>query len=144
VTETHARQAIGALAVVGAAISAYLVSVRATGGTPVCATGGCQTVQSSDYSELAGISVAALGLLGYVLLVSTAAARGPLAAAAGLFLALVAAAFSVYLFVVQVAVIDAICQWCVASEIVSALILALAIVRVRVAATAARPKNPQP
>jgi uncharacterized membrane protein len=144
VTETHARRAIGALAAVGAVISAYLVSVRATGGTPVCATGGCETVQSSQYSELAGIPVATIGLLGYPLLVAAAAARGPLAAAAGLFLALVAAAFSAYLFVVQVAVIDAICQWCVASEIVSALIVPLAIVRVRTAGTAPAtcPKNP--
>ena len=143
-TEARARQAIGVLAAVGAAISAYLVSVRATGGTPVCATGGCETVQSSQYSELAGIPVATIGLLGYLLLVATAAPRGALAAAAGLFLALVAAAFSAYLFVVQFAVIDAICQWCVASEVVSALILPLAILRVRVAATApaARPKNP--
>jgi uncharacterized membrane protein len=149
VTESRARAATGVLALVGAAISAYFVAVRATGGVPVCATGGCELVQGSEYSELGGIPVATIGLAGYLLFAATAAVRGPLAAATGLFLALVAAAFGVYLLVVQVAVIDAICQWCLASEVVSFLLLPLAILRVgavnagaATALPAGRPKNP--
>jgi hypothetical protein len=46
-SERTLRLATGALAVVGAAISGYLLYVRESGGALICATGGCETVQSS-------------------------------------------------------------------------------------------------
>lgn len=60
------------LALAGATVAGYLVWVRETGGTLVCATGGCGTVQSSEYAEVAGVPVALLGLVGYLVLFSAA------------------------------------------------------------------------
>jgi uncharacterized membrane protein len=65
-SERSLRLATGALAVVGAAISGYLLYVRESGGALICATGGCETVQSSSYAEVLGTPVAALGLAGFV------------------------------------------------------------------------------
>ena len=90
-TERTVRAAIAVLALAGAGVAAYLTATKLSGAAPVCATGGCETVQSSRYSELAGVPVALLGLIGYLLLVGTAAVRDDLAAALGAAIALGAA-----------------------------------------------------
>jgi uncharacterized membrane protein len=72
-----------------------------------------------------------LGLVGYAVLLVTAALPQAWAAAVGAGAALAGLAFAVYLLVVQVAVIDAICQWCVASDVILAAIAVLAVLRLR-------------
>jgi uncharacterized membrane protein len=138
-SERTLRIAGAALATVGAAISAYLLYVRQTGGTLVCSTGGCETVQSSSYAEVIGVPVAALGLLGFLGLLAAALARGESARLAQATLALAAFFFSAYLLYVQVAVIDAICQWCIAPDLVTTAIAAVALLRLRAAVPAAAP-----
>jgi uncharacterized membrane protein len=117
------RRAIAALAVLGLAISAYLTWVHYAGIEPVCSSiSDCERVQSSDYAELAGIPVAVLGVVGYAaLLVSL---RGPVELT--VLLAYIALLFSAYLTWAELFRIDAICQWCVASALVSLGIAALA------------------
>ena len=90
----HARLASAVVAVLGAAISAYLLYVRQTGGALVCSTGGCETVQSSTYAEVLGVPVAALGLAGFLGLLVTALARGEWARLSQATLALTALGFS--------------------------------------------------
>ena len=117
------RRAIATVALLGLAISAYLTWVHYAGIEPVC-TGisDCERVQTSSYAELVGIPVALLGVLGYAaLLVSL---RGPVELTA--LLAYVAVAFSGYLTWAELFRIDAICQWCVASALVSLAIAVLA------------------
>ena len=75
-SERTPRLASAILAAAGAAISTYLLYVRQTGGTLVCSTGGCETVQSSSYAEMLGVPVAALGLAGFLALLVLALARG--------------------------------------------------------------------
>ena len=118
-----------ALTALGVVIAGYLTYVHYAGLEPVCAGGGggCERVQSSDYAELAGVPVALLGLIGYVAIGATLAVPGELARLAGAGLALVGAGFSAYLTYLELFVIDAICQWCVASALV---MLALAVVLV--------------
>jgi len=128
-SEQRARAAIAFLAVLGAGIAAYLTYVRLTGTELACSTGGCETVQRSSYSELLGVPVAVLGVGGYVLLLAGALARGSLARAGTLAVSLTAFAFSAYLLVVQLAVIGAVCDWCVASDVVTTLIATLALLR---------------
>ena len=130
-TERSARLASAVVAVLGAAISGYLLYVRQTGGTLVCSTGGCETVQSSTYAELLGVPVAALGLAGFLGLLVTALARGEWARLSQATLALTALGFSIYLLYIQVAVVDAICQWCIATEVLTLAIVALGLVRLR-------------
>jgi uncharacterized membrane protein len=131
VSERALRIGTAALAAVGIAISSYLLYVRETGGELICSTGGCATVQESSYAEVLGVPVAALGLVGFAGLLLAAIASGDLAGLAQATIAGAAFFFSTYLLVVQVAVIGAICQWCVATDAVVAGIAVLAILRVR-------------
>jgi uncharacterized membrane protein len=124
------RTAVGILAAVGAAIAGYLTYARFTHTTLACTTGGCEIVQRSDYAELAGIPVALLGLAAYVFLLATAFSSSEPARAAAAAVAVAAAAFSAYLIYIQIAVIDAICQWCVASDVVMALLACACVARV--------------
>ena len=119
------RAAIAVLALAGAGVAAYLVYARYAHVQIACSTGGCETVQHSKYAKLAGIPVAVLGLGAYVAIFVTALTRQVEAAAIGTAIALGGLVFAVYLIVVQVAVIDAICQWCLASDAILFL-LALA------------------
>jgi uncharacterized membrane protein len=121
------------LALAGAAITGYLLYVRGTGAALACATGGCETVQSSRYSEVFGVPVAALGLAGYAALFATAITVGERARLAHAILALAAFAFSTYLFFVQAAVIGAFCDWCLAGDALVTVIAALALVRLKAA-----------
>lgn len=113
-------------ALAGIGVAGYLTWVHLDDAALVCvAGGGCKTVQESEYAEIAGVPVAVLGLGAYVallglLLWDTATAR--LAAAA---LALVGLLFSLYLVVLQLFVIDAVCVWCLANDVVIAPLLAI-------------------
>ncbi len=115
-TDRSLRAAIVALALAGAAVTAYLVYARYTGTRIACATGGCETVQHSKYAKVAGIPVAALGLAAYLAVFATALSGRIEAAALAAAIVLAGLVFGVYLIVIQVAVIDAICQWCLVSD----------------------------
>lgn len=120
-----------ALAALGAAISAYLLYVRETDGSLVCSTGGCETVQSSSYAEVLGIPVAALGLAGFLGLLAAALARGEWARLTQATLGLSAFLFAAYLLAIQLFVLDALCQWCLATDVLTTAIATLALVRLR-------------
>lgn len=118
------RAAIAALAVAGLGIAAYLTVLHYAHVSPVCISGGCEKVQKSSYAELAGIPVALLGMIGYVILIACAALRGVSAALIGAVTALVGVCFSAYLLWAQLGPIGAVCQWCLAND---AIMLALAV-----------------
>ena len=130
--ETGLRIALGVVAVAGLGVAGYLTAVRASGEDPACVIGGgCHTVQNSEYSELAGIPVAVLGLLAYAALLAAALLPGPLGRTLGLFTAVVGVGFSAYLTYLELFVIDAICAWCVASAILIVIALVVTILRAR-------------
>src|SRR5579875_4073456 len=55
------------LTVLGVALAAYLTYVHYSGLKPLCTAGqACVKVQTSVWSELAGVPVALIGLIGYV------------------------------------------------------------------------------
>jgi uncharacterized membrane protein len=134
VTDRTLRGAIALLALAGAAVAAYLVYARYTGTRLACTTGGCETVQHSKYAKAAGIPVAVLGLAAYLLVFVTSLSARLGAAATGAAFVLAGLAFGVYLIVIQVAVIDAICQWCLASDGILALLAIASAERLRRAA----------
>ena len=130
-SERTLRLASAALAAAGAAITGYLLYVRQTGGTLDCSTGGCQTVQNSSYADVLGVPVAGLGLLGFLGLLAAALAHGEWARMTQATLALSAFFFSAYLLYIQVGVIEAVCQWCLATDVLTTAIAALALLRLR-------------
>ena len=134
------RPAAGALALAAAAISAYLVVVHYSNGPVVCfAGGGCETVQKSAYSQIGPVPLSVLGLAVYVGIAVTTAFRGELAAIAGFALGLSAGIFAVYLIVVQTAVLHAICVWCLASDSIALVLVALGVLRLRAEPVAQEP-----
>jgi uncharacterized membrane protein len=125
------RAASAVVAVAGLAIATYLTVVHYTGGAPVCAIAhGCDVVQKSRYADFAGVPVAVLGLGGYLALLATLARdREPLRSLTA-FIALGGFAFSSWLTYVEVAILDAICIWCVGSAFCMTLLAGLSVARV--------------
>jgi uncharacterized membrane protein len=130
-TERNLRIALAVLALIGIGIATYIVIADSGGGTPKCLAGGsgCETVADSHYSHLAGINVAVFGIFGYVVLLAAAIVSGDAGRFGGFLTALVGFGFSAYLTYLELFVIDAICQWCVASAVVMSLSLAVAAAR---------------
>ena len=130
-TERTLRLLAAGLAVLGLAVATYIAIADAGGGAPQCFAGGhgCETVANSRYSHIAGINVAVVGIVGYALLIAAAAVRGDLGRFGGFFAALIGFGFSAYLTYLELFVIDAICQWCVVSAVLMALLLAVTATR---------------
>jgi uncharacterized membrane protein len=131
VTERSLRRATAVLAVIGVAIAGYLTWVHYAGLKPFCVGGGgaCERVQSSKWSELAGVPVAVLGLGGYLLLLGSLLLPGETGRMATALLALVGAGFSAWLTFVELTKIDAICQWCAASAAIMVLLAIVSVIR---------------
>lgn len=118
------------LTVVGLGIAGYLTYIHYRGIQPVCfAHGGCEQVQASSYSKLAGVPVALLGLIGYAAIAVTLALRGETARLATVLVTVVGVGFSGYLTYRELFTIHAICQWCVASAVVMTLLCVLSVLR---------------
>lgn len=128
------RVLLGALAVAGLLISAYLTWVHYMGVAPVCVggSGSCETVQSSSYATIFGVPVAVLGLVGYSGLLFSALLQGEVGVYLGILIALVGVLFSAYLTYLEVFVIHAICEWCVASAAIMVAALVCASIRARI------------
>jgi uncharacterized membrane protein len=126
VSDRSLRIATGLVALAGLALAGYLTWVHFDDAALVCvAGGGCETVQESEYAEIAGIPVAMLGLGAYAVLLSLVAVDGPNARLAAAMVALVGLVFSMYLLALQLFVIDAVCAWCLANDVVIAPLLAV-------------------
>lgn len=130
-SERTLRAASGALALTGAAVASYLIYVRETGAALACGTGGCETVQSSEYAEIMGVPVAALGLAGFLGLFVAALVPGHLARLTQTALSIAALTFTVYLLFVQLLAIGAVCDWCLLVDALTTALAATALLRLR-------------
>jgi uncharacterized membrane protein len=129
VNERTLRTAIAVVALAGIAVAAYLVVVHYSRDALICPTSGCETVQRSSYAVLFGIPVAVLGLGAFTTIFATALSRSEVARVAGVGIAASAALFAAYLVYVQLAVIDAVCVWCIGSDTLLAALVALTAFR---------------
>lgn len=130
-TDRTLRLCVAALATAGLVVSGYLTWARYADVTIACSTGGCETVQGSSYATVAGIPVPVLGIVGYATLFATALFVLDLARALGAAVALGAFAFSAYLLFVQLALIDAVCDWCVVNDAIVTAVVPFAVLRLR-------------
>jgi uncharacterized membrane protein len=114
------------VALAGTAVAGYLTWAHYADASVICvAGGGCESVQSSSYAKIAGAPVAALGLGAYGTTLALLVWDAPVARLAAATIALAGLLFSTYLLVVQLFVIDAICVWCLANDVVIAPVLAI-------------------
>ena len=133
-TDRRLRLVAIVLAAIGLCVAAYLTYIHYEGIKPVCGLGGnCEKVQSSEWSKLAGIPVAVLGLVAYATILASLFVPGEEALIAGALTALVGFGFSAYLTYLELFVIDAICQWCVASAVIMFALAILSVSRLLVA-----------
>lgn len=119
--------AVPILVVAGLVIALYLTYVEVNQVTAVCGPiGECNLVQSSQYAEIVGIPVAILGVVNYLTLGLIWLFQKPLNAKyhnlgvlGMLVLTLLGTLFSIYLTLLELLVIDAVCAWCLTSAIVT-------------------------
>ena len=125
-----------ALAILGLLVSIYMTVYKLTANDSMClGSGDCSTVNASRYSEVNGIPVAAIGILGYaailaVLYFETRNRFFKLNGTLMIFgMALTGFIFTVWLVYVEVALLKAICPFCVTSQVAMTIIFILAVMR---------------
>jgi uncharacterized membrane protein len=126
------RITMTSLGAIGLGVATYLTIVHYAGITVLCTTkhNSCEQVQTSVYSTVFGIPVATLGLVGYFLiLVTLLAPPSELSRVATLGVTLFGILFSGYLTYREVFTLKAICEWCVSSAILMALLFILSVAR---------------
>ena len=124
---------------VGIGVSSYLTYVHYQPGALICTgSGGCEAVQDSKYAVLAGVPIAVLGLSAWIAVLVLTVWNSELARTVTAAIALGALGFVAYLVILQLFVIDAICAWCMANDILLVPVLAvLALLRLRAASSSA-------
>ena len=123
-----------ALGVAGLLLTAYLTWLKLFGGHPAyCDAGsGCDLVQSSRWSTLLTVPLSAWGFLTYLVLLVFLwrARRKPSTWVVNLTIAGFGVGFSLYLTVISIFVIQAVCVYCLASfAIISAIFVILLLNR---------------
>ncbi len=129
-TRALSRTMIG-LTLLGLGVATYLTIAHYSGGTTICPLhGGCETVQHSKYSQLDGIPVALIGLIGYILILGVLLV--PSSETTRLVLVVLTVGgfgFSAYLTGRELFSIHAICPWCVSSAIIMTILACLSVWR---------------
>ena len=122
--------------VIGLLDSLYLSAVKLMNTEVYCAgSANCETVNSSRYSEIAGIPIAFLGAAAYLAILAILflerqggfwKENSPLIIFG---ITLAGTLYSVYLTYIEIAVLRAICPYCVISAIAQVVLLVLAVLR---------------
>jgi len=113
------------LAVCGIADAVYLTVIHYDTGALICTVGNCHTVQTSKYSMIGPIPVAVLGLAMYLTIgaISLIRWRRPdltsTLTMASFAIVLAGTIYAGYLTYLELNVINAICQWCVLSALLT-------------------------
>jgi uncharacterized membrane protein len=133
------RMLIAALALAGVFVALYLTLYKmGMIGNLACTIGGCEQVNTSRYAEFFGIPVAAWGLGFYIAAFAVAfvgtlpnwiARREPSLLLVGM--SAVGVLFSGWLTYLELYVIHAICQYCVVSAVIVAVIFLVSVLDLR-------------
>lgn len=128
------RRLITLLAVLGIFVSGYLTYTHYSGEPIICGgQSSCEDVNNSRFAFIGPIPVSGLGLAAYIALLilslikSDQERQWPAILTFGI--ALIGVMFQWYLFYIEIAVLHAICYWCVSSQILITLIFILALPR---------------
>jgi len=119
------------LTLLGLVVASYVTYVHYAGIKPACTAGeSCTKVQTSVYSELAGIPVALIGLLGYIAIVgSLLVPQNENTRLATMSFTVVGFGFSAYLTYRELFSIHAVCEWCASSAGIMTVLMGLAVWR---------------
>jgi uncharacterized membrane protein len=135
-TDVWLYRASIALTVIGLLVSIYMTIYKLTSNASMClGSGDCSTVNASQYSEVNGIPVAAIGVIGYLAILAALLFEKRIAFLRdnGTMLvfgmSLTGFIFTVWLIYVEIALLRAICPFCVTSQIAMTILFILAVVR---------------
>ncbi|MGA2009209.1 MAG: vitamin K epoxide reductase family protein [Solirubrobacteraceae bacterium] len=119
------------LTALGIVLAAYLTYVHYSGIKPACTAGqSCIKVQTSQWSELDGVPVALMGLIGYVAILGTLLAPDrEETRLATLGMTLIGFGFSAYLTYRELFSIHAVCEECATSAVFITILLICAVIR---------------
>jgi uncharacterized membrane protein len=120
------------LTALGLCLAAYLTYVHYSGTPPLCSTthNTCLKVQTSQYALLAGVPVALIGLLGYIaILGSLLAPDGERVRFVTTALILGGFGFSLYLTYRELFTLHEVCEECVTSAVIMAVLACLSVWR---------------
>ncbi len=125
-----------ALVVLGLLVSIYMTIYKFSGNDNMClGSGDCHTVNASRYSEVNGIPVAIFGIGGYLAILAVLYFENrnrffrDNATLMVFGMALTGFLFTVWLIYVEIALLKAICPFCVTSQVAMTLIFILAVWR---------------
>ncbi|MBK8821168.1 MAG: vitamin K epoxide reductase family protein [Anaerolineales bacterium] len=125
-----------ALVIVGLLVSIYMTIYKVTSNNSMClGSGDCSTVNASRYSEVNGIPVAVIGVLGYlaILVVHYFENRNRFFKENSTLMifgmALTGFLFTVWLIYVEIALLNALCPFCLTSQAAMTLIFIIAVIR---------------
>jgi uncharacterized membrane protein len=124
------------LTIAGLLVSIYMTIYKFTDNEKMCiGSGGCSVVNSSRYSEVSGIPVAVLGVTGYsaILAVLLLERKNKFFEQNGTMLffglSITGFLFTVWLIYVEIALIKALCPFCLTSQAVMTVIFILSVIR---------------
>jgi uncharacterized membrane protein len=125
-----------ALVIVGVLVSIYMTVYKLTGDDGMClGSGDCSTVNASKYAEVNGIPVAVFGVAGYLAILGTHffEKRNRFFEQNGALMifgmALTGFLFTVWLIYVEIALLKALCPFCVTSQIAMTIIFIISVIR---------------
>jgi uncharacterized membrane protein len=124
------------LTILGLLVSIYMTIFKITNNAKMCiGSHGCSIVNSSRYSEVNGIPVAVLGVVGYAAILAVLLLErrpGFIQQNSTLIffgLSLTGFLFTLYLIFVEVALIKAYCPFCLTSQAAMTLIFIISVIR---------------
>ena len=130
------RQITIALTIIGLLVSIYMTIYKLTNNESMCiGSSGCSEVNASRYSEINGIPVAVLGVVGYaaILALLFLEQRPGFIQENGSMIffgiSLIGFLFTLYLIYLEIALIKAYCPFCLASQAVMIVIFIISVIR---------------
>jgi uncharacterized membrane protein len=138
------RRVMLVITVLGIILASYLVYVHYSGTKPVCtASTACLKVQTSQWSKLAGVPVALIGLIGYVgIFLALLVPDSELDRTALLGMTLVGFAFSGYLTYRELFSIHLVCEECATSAVFMTILFGCSVWRFLKAPLGGPPRAP--
>jgi uncharacterized membrane protein len=135
--EKRLSQLAIALTVIGLLVSIYMTIYKITSNDNMCiGSKDCSVVNASRYSEVYGIPVAVVGVVGYAAILGVLLFERNIGflqqngTLAFFGLSLTGFLFTLYLIFVEVALIKAYCPFCITSQVAMTLIFFLSVIRV--------------
>ncbi|MCK9249431.1 MAG: vitamin K epoxide reductase family protein [Solirubrobacteraceae bacterium] len=123
------RLASYVLALVGLASASYLTYTKFADDGQCHVSAGCTVLQTGEWSEIFGISVSLLGVIGYLVVIAALSIRGELARLSLVLFTGIGFLFSCYLMYRAYITVDVFCPFCTTSAICMTALAIISTVR---------------